>query len=162
MSHIYSRSLFHIRQPEILQLTAPTGLPNNVTPNRGAPNPSQCRDARRDAVWPTAAKASPKQANQKHELEFDRDRYLPSDLLAEESWRRSRNLIIATRHHAMAWEQCSPRSCLTEIISKKWNIARRCGRSFVAAATDIDVIGTPLRAHEDLHRANPSRVTSAE
>ena len=24
MSHIYSRSLFHIHQPEILQLTAPT------------------------------------------------------------------------------------------------------------------------------------------
>jgi hypothetical protein len=24
------------------------------------------------------------------------------------------------------------------------------------------VIGTPLRAHEDLYRANPSRMTSAE
>jgi hypothetical protein len=32
----------------------------------------------------------------------------------------------------------------------------------VAATTDIDVIGTPFRAHEDLYRANPSRITSAE
>jgi hypothetical protein len=39
-----------------------------------------------------------------------------------------------------------------KIISKKCNIARRCGRSFVAAATDIDVIGTCLRAHEDSYQ----------
>ncbi len=32
----------------------------------------------------------------------------------------------------------------------------------VAATTDIDLIGTPLRADEDLYRANPSRIASAE
>jgi hypothetical protein len=50
MSHIYSRSLSRVRQLDILQMTAHTGFSNNVTPNRGAPNPSQCRDARRDAA----------------------------------------------------------------------------------------------------------------
>lgn len=139
-----------------MQLTAPTGFPNNVTPIRGAPNPSQCRDARRDAVWPTAAKASPKQANQKHELEIDRDRYLPSEppcrgVVATFAKLNNRN---AAPRDAMA--AISPRSCLAEthveeVEHRPPNVTARS----VAATTDIDVIGTPLIAHEDLYRANP-------
>jgi hypothetical protein len=107
------------------------GFPNNVTPNRGAPNPSQCRDARRDAVWPTAAKASLKQANQKHELEIDRVATIDTGRVtfnSDEPTCRSdtsRNITIATRHHAMPWQQSLRGPVSPKLMSKKWNIARR-------------------------------------
>ena len=131
MSHIYSRSLSRVRQLDILQMTAHTGFSNNVTPNRGAPNPSQCRDARRDAVWPTAAKASPKEANQKHELEIDRVATIDTGRVtfnSDEPTCRSdtsRNITIATRHHAMPWQQSLRGPVSPKLMSKKWNIARR-------------------------------------
>ena len=131
MSHIYSRSLSRVRQLDILQMTAHTGFSNNVTPNRGAPNPSQCRDARRDAAWPTAAKASLKEANQKHELEIDRVATIDTGRVtfnSDEPTCRSdtsRNITIATRHHAMPWQQSLRGPVSPKLMSKKWNIARR-------------------------------------
>jgi hypothetical protein len=80
---------------------------------------------------PTGAKASLKQANQKHELEIDRVATIDTARVtfnSDEPTCRSdtsRNITIATRHHAMPWQQSFRGPVSPKLMSKKWNIARR-------------------------------------
>jgi hypothetical protein len=113
-------------------MTAHTSFSNNVTPNPSAPNPSQCRDAHRDAaLGANGSKNIAKQANQKHELEIDRVATIDTGRVtfnSDEPTCRSdtsRNITIATRHHAMPWQQSLRGPVSPKLMSKKWNIARR-------------------------------------
>jgi len=80
---------------------------------------------------PTGAKASLKQANRKHELEIDRVATIDTARVtfnSDEPTCRSdtsRNITIATRHHAMPWQQSFRGPVSPKLMSKKWNIARR-------------------------------------
>jgi hypothetical protein len=72
-----------------------------------------------------------KQANQKHELEIDRiatiNNYRVTFNSDEPTCRSdaSRNITIATRHHAMSWQQSLRGPVSPKLMSKKWNMPRR-------------------------------------